>query len=68
MRCEIGVLKGKLHRHNTKLEISQHRSLRHAQDLCSQVRPKIHLHLQEMTMMSSWAHHHLLQTKGTLIC
>ena len=68
MQCEIGLLMDKLHRHNTKPEISQHRSLRHAQDLCSQVRPKTrHLH-QEMTMMSSWAHHLLHRTKGTLTC
>ena len=50
MRCEIGLLNRKLPRHNIKPEISQHRSLRHAQDLCSQVRLKIRLHLQEMTM------------------
>ncbi len=50
MQCEIGVLKGKLPRHNTKPEISQHRSLRHAQDLCSQARLKTHHRLQEMTM------------------
>ena len=68
MRCEIGVLKGKLPKRPTKLEISLHRLPRQGQDLCSQVRPKIRLHRQEMTMMSSWALRLLRQTRGTLIC
>ena len=68
MRCEIGVLKGKLHRHNIKAVMLLHRLPRQGQDLCSQVRPKIRLHRQEMTMMSSWALRLLRQTRGTLIC
>ena len=71
MRCAIGLLMGKLPKRPTKLESSLHRSLRQGQDLCSQVRPKIHLHLHKemaMTTMSSWDQRLLGQTRGMLTC
>ncbi len=68
MQCEIGVLKGKLPKRLTKLEISLLRSLRQDRGPCSQVHLKIRLHRQEMTMMSSWALRLRRQTKGMLTC